>query len=315
MIWLIGAGLMAQDYIKVLSDLNVDFICIGRSVSSAKECTEKTGKEVILGGLEKFLLANINTKCDYAIVATDVESLFENCYLLLNHGVKNILLEKPGVLYHDEFFKLYKKALDNKANVFIAYNRRFYASVLKLKQILATDGELNSFYFDFTEWSHVIEKLDKPLCIKNKWFLCNSTHVVDLAFFIGGKPKKIDCYSKQRLGWHPTSSVFCGSGITDKDVIFSYHANWNSAGRWGIEILTDKCKFILRPLEKLYMQNKGSLSVELFEGIDYSMDEKYKPGLYLQVQNFLSDNTRDFCSLLDQIEMLKYYYKIAKYSI
>jgi prephenate dehydrogenase len=48
-IWLIGAGAMAQDYIKVLNDLDVNLTVIGISENSAKLCEEKTSQKVIVG--------------------------------------------------------------------------------------------------------------------------------------------------------------------------------------------------------------------------------------------------------------------------
>ena len=44
---------------------------------------------------------------------------------------------------------------------------------------------------------------------------------------------------KNGLDWHSSSSQFCGSGITDKGALFSYSADWESPGRWGIEIKTE----------------------------------------------------------------------------
>ncbi|EAI4827475.1 gfo/Idh/MocA family oxidoreductase [Campylobacter lari] len=313
MIWLVGCGQMAQDYIKVLQALNVDFLCIGRGESSANVCKMKTNKEVFIGGLQKFILMQNGKKPSHVIVATNVESLFENCLLLLKYGIKNILLEKPGSLKYSEFLLLNDEAKKINSNIYVAYNRRFYASVLKAKEFILKDGDVKSFNFDFTEWSHVIEKLDKSSLVKNKWFLCNSTHVVDLAFFLGGKPKKITSYTNCALDWHPTGSSFCGCGITEKNALFSYQANWKSPGRWSIEVTTDNYKFILKPLEKLSIQKKDQNEIEFCVDVDYSLDLKYKPGIYLQVKNFLHNNTSNFCSLSEHMEMYKHYCKIANY--
>ena len=54
-VWLIGAGPMAQDYIKVLDGLDVTFTVIGRSEETAKQCEEATGCSVLHGGLGEFL--------------------------------------------------------------------------------------------------------------------------------------------------------------------------------------------------------------------------------------------------------------------
>ena len=67
--------------------------------------------------------------------------------------------------------------------MYIGYNRRFYASTQKALEIIALDKGVKSFSFDFTEWSHEIESLKKDIAVKNSWFLCNSTHLLDLSFF------------------------------------------------------------------------------------------------------------------------------------
>lgn len=315
MLWLVGAGLMAQEYIRVLQELSVDFKCIGRGKQTAEKCKQETKQDVFVGGLEKFLSKNLDNKCSHAIIATNVESLFENCLLLLEFGVENILLEKPGALKYSEILLLQNEANKRNARVYIAYNRRFYASVLKAKDIIVRDGGVKSFCFNFTEWKHIIEKLDKSCMVKNKWFLCNSTHVVDLAFFLGGQPKEMTSYNANPLEWHPSGSSFGGSGITKKDTIFSYHANWNSPGRWGVEVFSENYRCILQPLEELYIQEKKSVMINTCKDINFILDKKFKPGLYLQVKNFIDDNTENFCSLKEQEVMFKYFYQIANYKL
>ena len=99
-------------------------------------------------------------------------------------------------------------------------------------------------------------------CELEKFFLCNSSHVVDLVFYLFGEPKIINSYTSGGLKWHPSSSIFSGCGQTTKDILFTYNANWSSAGRWGVEIILDNSKLFLKPLEKLYIQKKGDLNFE-----------------------------------------------------
>lgn len=311
-VWLIGAGLMAQDYIKVLEALQTHFMVIGRSKETAQKCEDATGCQVVIGGLETFL-TNKPEVCSHAIVAVGVEKLYETTKELLDYGVKNILVEKPAGLHKDEFEHLAQLAQEKEANVFVAYNRRFYASVLKAKEIIEQDGGVTSFNFEFTEWAHVIAPLVKAEGVKEKWFLGNSTHVVDLAFFLGGKPKEICSFTNGNLEWHPTSSVFSGAGKSDKNALFSYHANWESAGRWSVEVLTKEHKLILRPMEKLQIQKRGTIAQDFVEEIDYLHDEKYKPGLFLQTKNFLEEKTDDFCTIEDQLKMYDIYTRIGNY--
>ena len=116
--------------------------------------------------------------------------------------------------------------------------------------------------FEFTEWTHNIDLNHYTKSELERFFLCNSSHVVDLVFHLFGEPKSLNSYTSGGLDWHPSSSVFNGSGKTIDDVLFSYNANWLSAGRWGVEINLTDYKLILKPLEKLFIQEKGSLDVE-----------------------------------------------------
>lgn len=310
-VWLIGAGGMAQDYIKVLKNLDIEFTVIGRNEENAARCAEAANCHVISGGLEPYLAANPKP-CSHAIVAVGVEELHETTKQLLQADVKNILVEKPGAMRKEEFEELVVLSKAKDARVFIAYNRRFYASVLEAQKIIKEDGGVTSFNFEFTEWAHDIKDLRKAEGVKEKWFLANSTHVVDLAFYLGGKPKQLCAYTAGSLDWHPSASIFSGAGISEKDILFSYQANWESAGRWSVEMLTNEHRLIFRPMEKLQIQKRGSIAQDFAE-INYGIDTEYKPGLYRQVEAFLSANTQNLCSLEEQSTMVDIYNQMAAY--
>ena len=313
-IWLVGAGPMAQDYVKVLNDLDAEYIVIGRGQESANQFYEKTKVLPITGGLDKFLKAKPE-KCSHAIVAVGVEALAQTTMDLLNYGIENILVEKPAGLNNEEIEKVAVLTKEKKANVFVAYNRRFYASVFKAQEIIEQDGGVTSFNFEFTEWAHTIEPLKKAPGVKENWFLGNSSHVVDLAFYLGGKPKELSTYTAGGLSWHPSASIFSGAGISEKGALFSYQANWESAGRWTVEILTNNHRFIFCPLEKLQIQKKGSVKIDFDVYIDFTLDEKFKPGLYKMVQSFLNQDSSKLCTIEEQYKNIDVYFKMANYSL
>jgi len=310
--WLVGAGNMSQAYIKVLDALKNDYIVIGRGESSAVKCKELTAKPVLSGGLDTFLKENPSLP-SHAIVSVSSDELSHTTTALLHYGVKNILVEKPAGFTSESIKKLNNLAQSKGANVLLAYNRRFYASVYKAREIIKADGGILSGNFEFTEWSHVIEKLDKTEAAFHSWLIGNSTHVIDLAFFLMGKPKEISTFTSGSLDWHPSSSIFAGAGITEKGILFNYHANWESAGRWSVEILTKNHKLIFRPMEKLSIIKKGTVKEIEVDDIDYTIDDKYKPGIYHQVKDFLNENYTIHCTLEDQADMVDTYYKIANY--
>jgi predicted dehydrogenase len=308
-ILLVGAGGMAQDYAKVLLAQNVDFDVICRTTESANKFTTNTGKGCYDGGLDK-LLESTNQKYTKAIVATGVEALKETSVSIINHNILDILVEKPGGLNHSEIEELDAIAKTHKATIYIAYNRRFYASVDKALEIIKEDGGALSGNFEFTEWSHVIDPLTKAPGVKDNWFLANSTHVVDLAFFMMGHPKELSAYSSGETSWHKPA-IFAGSGITEQEILFSYKANWISAGRWGVELLTRKRKLILQPMEKLNEQLVGSVQINEVQGIDYLLDEMYKPGVYNQTKHFLTGNKNKLKTLEEHTRDLQTYTQIS----
>jgi len=304
-IWLIGSGLMAQDYMKALKALGAPTTVIGRGAASAKAFEEATGVPVVQGGLDAHIASGA-TLPEAAIVAVGVEQLGRTAKALLRAGVRRILVEKPGGVDAAEVREVAALAESLRATVVLGYNRRFYAPVLAAREMIAEDGGPTSFMFEFTEWSHVIATLDKPAEVMANWFLANSTHVVDLAFYLGGAPERIACYTSGALDWHPDCAVFAGAGMTREGTPFSYHANWAAPGRWGVEVLTAKRRYIFRPMEQLHVQEIGSVAVTRVE-LDDALDTEFKPGLYLEVRNFLEGRLEGFCTIAEQSRRMNVY--------
>ena len=195
----------------------------------------------------------------------------------------------------------------------IAYNRRFYSSVSKAKEIIIEDGGVSSFLFEFTEWSHIIESLQKADGVKEKWLLSNSTHVIDLVFYLCGFPLRLHTLRDREDSWHPSGTVFSGCGQTINGALFSYHADWDAPGRWSVEVLTRKRRIVLCPLEKLEVITKGSVKKESVK-LDDQLDHLYKPGLFLQVNAFINGDFSQLCLLEQQVRNIKEIYNpIAGY--
>ena len=305
MIWIIGAGGIAREYAKVLKALGKDYICIGRSEKTAKEFEEATGTTAVAGGLENYLLTQPEQP-EAAIVATNLGSLSANTISLIKYGVKRVFCEKPGFLFPNELEEVAAVCKTECAEVYYAYNRRFFAATLAAEKVIEEDGGVRSFNFEFTEWGHVISQYNKPQEELNNWFFANSTHVVDLAFFLGGNPIEMTCYAKDESEWHKPIN-FAGAGRTDKDVLFNYQANWDAPGRWAVEMLTSKHRIYLKPMEQLQLQDKGSVKVYPVE-IDDHLDKEFKPGFYLETKAFLEGDTARLCSVQQQLEHVRVIY-------
>ena len=307
-ILLVGTGLMAVEYAKVLQSMNLNFKVIGRGAKSASLFEDLTGIKPERGGLERYLEKNKLNKNTQVIIATGIETLMPLILQLVETDVERILVEKPAALDINELVENEQSFGHLSESIYVAYNRRFYASVIEAEKLIAEDGGLKSMHFEFTEWAHTIESLKKRIEVKRNWFFANSSHVVDLAFFLAGKPSELNAYSKSGgLAWHNKTN-FVGAGETEKGVLFSYIANWESAGRWGIELLTHHRRIFLRPMERILVQQKGSIEI-VEHGFDFTLDSKFKPGLYRQIEAFVHGNNENrLISIKEQIFNSKFIY-------
>jgi predicted dehydrogenase len=311
-VWIVGAGGMSADYVRVTDALKLDSRIIGRGEAAAALLEQRLGRSVARGGLQS-ALAQFGAP-EVAIIAVGVEVLAEVTSQALRGGVKRVLVEKPAGLDRSEVLALAELSMRHSAHVSVAYNRRFFASVLAARALIEEDGGVDSFSFEFTEWSHEIEKLRKAPGVKENWVLANSSHVLDLAFHLGGAPMEMHSFTRGRLDWHPAGAVFAGAGRARGGALFSYQANWRSAGRWGLEINTTRRRLIFRPMEQLQVMMKGSVSIHPVEVAGAELDAQFKPGLYRQVEAFVHGSGQSsLCSLEEHVTLTAWYERIAGY--
>ncbi|WP_339764487.1 Gfo/Idh/MocA family oxidoreductase [uncultured Sulfitobacter sp.] len=278
-----GLGPIGIEYTKIFQDLGYEVQAIGRSVEGCVQFTERTG---IMATPWKDVVFDTMGDKAMAVVAVGEAQLGKVTKALIEAGYSKILVEKPGAASYQELDELAQCAADHDCDVRIAYNRRFYESVIKGLELLEQDGGVRSLHFDFTEWSHRIEPLEKEEGVKEHWFFHNSSHVVDMAFFMAGWPTEIAAQAEEPINWHPFSR-FVGSGLTTKGAVFSYNADWKGPGRWSMEITTKNNRLIYRPLEELQIQPLGGVAVHKVS-LDQTGPEHFKPGFYNQVVAFIS---------------------------
>ena len=309
--WLVGAGEIAQEYAKVLLTLDRSFEVVGRGQRSASMFSKALKKKVHVGGIGAAL--KTFEAPDQAIVAVGIEELASTAKLLLEAGTKRILLEKPGGVNLAEIKDLQKIAAQKKAEVFVAYNRRFFGSVVKAREIIKADGGVRSAAFEITEWSHIIKKLPLSSSIKQMWFVANTSHVVDLVFHFIGPPKNWSHFVDDPVDWHQTGSRFAGAGVSQKGAFFNYFGDWQASGRWGVEIMTKKSRLIFRPMEELSVVSIGSVEAAPVV-LDNHPDVLFKPGFLLQTKAFIEDNPEHLCTINEQILNMSIYADMAGYS-
>jgi predicted dehydrogenase len=304
-ILVVGAGPIGIEYTRILQSTGRSPLVVGRSAEGCKKLTEVTGVEALAGGIEA--IAAARELPPDAIVAVSEDQLGNAAITLMKHGVRRLLVEKPGGVNAADIRAVHAAARHHGAEVYLAYNRRFYASTLEAQRIAAEDGGIQSCTFEFTEWTHRIEALNLSSVKTENWFWHNAVHVIDLAFHMAGWPVAMSAYSGGALKWHPRAR-FSGAGRTSNGALFSYSADWQAPGRWGVELMTARHRLVFRPLEQLHVQAIRTLDLKRI-AIDDSLDQKFKPGYYRQVQSFLQ-SPAELLTLEEQIQHLDVYERI-----
>lgn len=310
---IIGGGEMGKQYAHALTKMNIqDVTIVSKTLKDPTEFSNKFQYNMLSEGFEKNLPKL--KKMDLVIVATSTSLLIPATKLAIECGQNNILIEKPGSLYHKELSSLLTELKSQRIR--IAYNRILYPSFHKLKSMTDNDGGITSCTFDFTEWVHRI-----PFGIYKEdeyqyWGIANSLHVISMAMELIGMPKNISTYQSGELEWHKSGSVFVGSGITEKNIPFSYHADWGSGGRWGVEVTTKNNVYRLIPLEELYVCPKGKV---IWEQVNFvTAYPETKPGISEEIAVMLDHDLEskfEMISVEKAIEYNKLAEKIFSYDI
>lgn len=291
---LIGAGNIAKHHLNALLRLNInDITVISNTSNQDSDFLKNSNIKFFSGGFEKNL-PKLEEK-DITIIATPIHLLVDVAKFAIKNGQNNILIEKPGSLYSNNL--LFEKTEKNLQTVRIAYNRLTYPSLHKLKKLTQDDGGITSCRFTMTEWIDKIDLTNNIDDVYQRWGISNSLHVISMVSNLIGLPKEIDAKQSGYLDWHKSGSIFVGSGISEKSIPFSYHADWKSNGRWGIEVFTEKNSYLLTPLEQLFVCPKNSTNwtpVKLEPAFP-----DIKAGIAEQIAIMLSDETKIKSELID----------------
>lgn len=259
---LIGAGGIAQEYVKALRTLGVGQIdVLSRRKVSAEAFRQTWSLGRAFGGGQE-TLSGIARDYDSAIVASPIETLLPYLRDLLQLGVTKVLVEKPVALSAPELDRFLTDHPD--APVMVALNRLFFPSVQELRRRLI-DEPVRSAEFSFTEWVHRINTEQYRPEVLARWGAANCIHVTSTVFDIIGLPSVLN---GQRGGvgdivWHPAASIFAGSGVSSTGTLFSYGSDWGSAGRWSITVRTSLGSYHLEPMEALAFCAQGTVSREV----------------------------------------------------
>ena len=316
LVLLVGAGVMADAYLDVLTFLRKDVVVVGRGNPNIERLRQKYPQHSYFSaGLDAYIASGTEIP-KMAINCVSITDLENVTVTLLRLGITAILVEKPGSLSYSGLKNCAEEAQKKRADVYIAFNRRHYDSVIQLCNLAELDGGLQSLHFDFTELTKSVGAHTHDTPALERWALSNSAHVIDTAFYLAGLPKDLhtNIAGRSAISWHPEGSIFSGCGLTKKEVPFTYHANWQAPGRWSVEAMTRSYKFLLSPMEELLVQEHGSFS---FNNVQLAStdDKDFKPGILKQTKQFLSGEGSRLLGITEYIPEFEVISCIAGYSI
>tara|TARA_B100001540_G_C15762738_1_gene622460 strand:+ start:264 stop:1238 length:975 start_codon:yes stop_codon:yes gene_type:complete len=243
---IIGAGYMAEEYIRVIKSFKnlKTYGIYSRTNSKAKNLSKKYKIKKIFNSIKEL---RKDKKIDILIISVSAENNNKICKSFLDTKFL-ILLEKPIGLNIKEATKLINLVKKYKSRAFVALNRRFYDSTLDLKnRIKKNKGNRIIEVFD-SQNKDKFKKLKKNKKVINSLMYANSVHLIDyMDVFCRGKLKQIITIKSHK---NNPSIVTSKLKFSSGDIAF-YHATWNRQSRWKVKVLINKAEYVLQPLETL----------------------------------------------------------------
>jgi len=278
---LIGAGKMTDEYLKVLSSFKSQLVLEGifsRTIEKPRMLKKKYKIKYLAKNIDDLYL---KTKADIVFILVSVENIKKVCLTASKFKWK-CFVEKPFGINYSETAEL-NKILKNKIKDFyVAFNRDYYQSVIECDKFLKKDSSKRIITItDQQNYKNFPKYKNNKKFFKNLKF-SNSIHLFVLAKHFArkkfNKTSTIYEYKNNKIKYFIKKIEF-SSG----DIVF-YHSIWNRPGPWKVEISTDKYFASLQPLEELSIKDKNNKNI-LIKTSNY--DNKFKPGIFLMVKDFL----------------------------
>lgn len=272
---IIGAGYMAEEYLKVLAKKKIYCEAIfSRTLSKSKVLKKKYNIKKIYNSIDD--LKN-NNEIKALIIAVNVEAT-KNIIDNLDIIKYRILCEKPIGINFEETKKIFSK-IKNK-HFYVALNRRFYSSNLSAIKFINKNKGKRLISIRDQEFQNSKSKIYN----KNLMY-SNSVHLIDyINLYARGKLLKVQRLKKFRdnkFSENLTRLIF-----SSRDEVL-YHCNWNSPGPWSVNIIQKNHSVEMKPLEVLTQEKLLNNKITRIYHNKSKVDCMFKPGLFLQVSDFL----------------------------
>ena len=163
----IGSSEIVEDHIKVLKKIGLEITAIASSRLGSKNSSRIANKFNINKMYDSWKNLLNNELFDGILLASKIEKTYEIIQYALKYK-KPILVEKPVSMNSNKLKKLIK---NNNKFVLVGYNRRYYESVIFLKNYISKIKE------------KVIVNISIPERRNIRSFFSNSVHTIDIIHF------------------------------------------------------------------------------------------------------------------------------------
>ncbi|MAK12071.1 MAG: hypothetical protein CMI73_00100 [Candidatus Pelagibacter sp.] len=276
---IVGAGVIAQEYLKVLQEIkNLKVVGIhSRTKKKAIDLKKKFNIKKVHSSIEEMYEAE---KPHGVIITTSIEETKNVLKECIKFNWK-ILVEKPVGYNLEEFYKIKKLIKKKIQNVYVAMNRNHFESTLMLKDEIK-NRKIKRIIFVQDQENNLFKKNEYHKKVIKNWMYANSIHLIDYFRMFGrGQIKNVKTTH---------TKISKNKKIVNAEINFSsgdlgiYKCFWNLNSPWAVSIIYEDQRFELKPLEIMNYYVRNS-KIKTFK--PKKNDLKFKPGFKLQIDKFL----------------------------
>jgi predicted dehydrogenase len=274
----IGAGYMAREHLRAFAACP-DVHLVGIHSRSAARAQELAAAYPGLEVCPTIAELRARTEADLVVVAVPELACQPVCEQAFRHNW-TLLVEKPVGHTLAEARQIEQLAATHRARAYVALNRRFYGSTLKLQQSLQPIEAPRLITILDQEDPAAALAAGQPPEVVRHWMFANSIHLIDY-FSLLCRGEHVD--TQVLTPWQPDAPgpVIAQLRFSSGDIGL-YQAVWNAPGPWSVAVSTPSLRAELRPIEQLGLQPAGSRQVQLQPSDP--LDQQFKPGLLRQAQ-------------------------------
>ena len=277
---IIGYGKIGAVHYQVFKSLGADVVASCNRSEVGRQRAKEAGVSRTYGSFHSMLEEET---LDGVICSTSLFDNHQTAKEIIPYKIP-ILLEKPPGTSVEQLEELIALQDQYDTMVMLATNRIWYSV---LQKAIEDIGGLSQIEGAQVMWSENPQRLkddrgfsDEQIRTRN---FTNSIHGFSLLHYLCGE--LVDFQVSGHQGDGLFSWNMCLQGVSERGVVGQFTSSWSNALPWRLCFYGQNKIYDFAPLEQCVCTD---LSTRQRKGIDGgNFDQKFKPGFYLQGENFL----------------------------